>query len=402
VQKPKFDLSSVKDLDMGALIKQSYEAEFGKADVDAKAEDGDESGQPQSGSDDGDADQTDELDQNFIDAVGRGLEAANDDDSLEKVMQSVQEEVQAYEAEKAAQEEAAQLEEAQEGSDEGEQQAQAGQGAGSGDPEPVKPIAMPADSRLSGVASQLMRVLIGAMQDKRVRPMKFTTSGSSVAASKLWRLKKLGDTNVFKMQTKVSGINAAVKILLDRSGSMEEVIVDATKAALVCSQAFARISTVLASIDLFPSVEFASRYFDLYGKTPEQIAVMHPELCATETLQAFGQSVRQVAAKCDQVYATGGTPMADAIQRAVPDLLKQRTQKHYLFVIADGAPDNWVTTVAQIRAAEAKGVVVVGIGLGEGCNMQALIPNSVHIKDVAELPDALEMMFRTQVLQAAA
>jgi Mg-chelatase subunit ChlD len=113
------------------------------------------------------------------------------------------------------------------------------------------------------------------------------------------------------------------------------------------------------------------------------------------TLQAFGQSARQVVKRVSEVDAEGGTPLAEALHEAIPRLLAQRVKKRFAFLITDGIPNNKVAALAEIEKAEAMGVEFVGIGIGEyGVAIEGLTPFSVCINEASELPDAFEKLFR--------
>jgi uncharacterized protein YegL len=156
---------------------------------------------------------------------------------------------------------------------------------------------------------------------------------------------------------------------------MGPCIVDAAKAALACTQALERISKVKTSIEMFPG--FAG------------------DVDNTVTLQAFGQSARQVVKRVSEVDAEGGTPLAEALHEAIPRLLAQRVKKRFAFLITDGIPNNKVAALAEIEKAEAMGVEFVGIGIGEyGVAIEGLTPFSVCINEASELPDAFEKLFR--------
>jgi Mg-chelatase subunit ChlD len=188
----------------------------------------------------------------------------------------------------------------------------------------------------------------------------------------------MGDTNVFRVTASVGGIDAAATILLDRSASMDTCIIEAAVAALSCSQALERISKVKTSIEMFPGHDGT---------------VDH-----TVTLQAFGQSARQVARRVNDVDAGGGTPLAEALQEVIPRLLAQRVKKRIVFLVTDGIPNDRERALKEIAEAEKSGVEFVGIGIGEyGKAIEMITPYSVCINDASELPDAFEKLFRGNI-----
>jgi Mg-chelatase subunit ChlD len=327
------ELESAKDADMGKLLAMAYEQKFGKPDVDD---------QPSAVSTDL-TPSTEELTQLVEQAMNQALEAGK---PLESALDLIEEAMEVAVV------------------------AQAGSGRARD-----KRVPSQASPNLSGSVSRLARVFRLLLQDKRRRTVKLAPAGGQVASSRVWRLKAMGDTSVFKISTSVSGIETAATILLDRSGSMYDCIVEAASAAVSCAHALERISKVHTSIEMFPGTEHN-----------------------TVTLQAFGQSIRQVMQRVNEVYADGGTPLAEALSEALPKLLSQRVKRRVVILITDGIPDDHEAALVEIATANSMGVDFVGIGIGEyGKAIESLVPASVCISDATELPDAFESLFRGSV-----
>lgn len=230
----------------------------------------------------------------------------------------------------------------------------------------------PLDIRLDGVQSRLVRVLLRELQDRRRRPAKYAQAGGQVAVNRFWRLGKLGDTKVFRVRKSTNGVDAAVKLLLDRSGSMEDQIETAAKVTLAFSLAMQRIGNVTTSVAMFPGTD-----------------------AVTESLQSFGEPAQQAARRSEAIEATGSTPTGQAVVAELPSLLAQRKEKHVLVVITDDGPDDPQILALALAEAEKNGVEVIGVGIG--CDIRAYIANSVSVSSVDQLPDALEALFRSKV-----
>jgi Mg-chelatase subunit ChlD len=337
--------------DLGSLLAHAYELKYGKPDIDAPGLA--KTAQATTATDD------------FTQMVATALEqAADDGESLEKALELIEVALEAVAA--------------PEQGESGEKESQPLVLAAGGGNATGTAISLDMSARLNGSVSRLVRIFTKELQDKRRRKVKLATAGGQVASNRVWRLKSMGDTNVFKVTASVVGIDAAVTILLDRSGSMDTCIIEAAVAALSCSQALERISKVKTSIEMFPGHEGT--------------------LDNTVTLQAFGQSARQVARRVNDVDAGGGTPLAEALQQVMPRLLAQRVKKRIAFLVTDGIPNNLVMALEEIGKAEAQGVEFVGIGIGEyGKAIEGLTPFSVCINEASELPDAFEKLFRGNI-----
>jgi cobalamin biosynthesis protein CobT len=333
--KQKLDLSSAAGEDMGSLLKQAYAEKFGEPDVDKGG------------------------------ATAPSQTTTATDDLTSMVAQAL----------KNASQNGAALEEAM---DEVEQSVACTSMSGGSEKSSGTARTHASSANLNGAVSRLVRIFTKELQDKRKRNVKIAPAGGRIASNRIWRLNAVGDTNVFRLDTATCGIDAAVTVMLDRSGSMDMCIVEAAAAALACSQALERISKVRTSIEMFPGQ---------YGEPGN-----------TVTLQSFGQSARQVVRKASEVNAEGGTPLTEALQDAIPKLMAQRVKKRIVFIVTDGVPNNVVTAKEEMARAQALGVEFVGIGIGEyGKAIEGLMPCSVVVNAASELPDAFEKLFRGAV-----
>jgi cobaltochelatase CobT len=233
---------------------------------------------------------------------------------------------------------------------------------------------------LPGVAGKLVTVLLRALQALRRRPFLFSAAGARIATSRLWRLKQLGDTRIFRKKAGEIGIDAAIAVLLDRSASMKrhgfEQAVELTQAFLLALQ---RINGVRTSLDIFPGTHTAS-----------------------EEVLAFGQNVAASRERLAAVEPGGGTPMGSAIAHRLRLLLGIHAERKLMVVITDGRPDDPQLALAQavIAQAGAAGVQVIGVGIG--VEIGHLFPASVSVGSVTDLPDALAALFRDELAQRLA
>src|SRR5690606_4755431 len=90
---------------------------------------------------------------------------------------------------------------------------------------------------------------------------------------------------------------------------------------------------------------------------------------------------------------TGSTPMAEGIQWAARQLVTRKEERKILIVATDGAPDNVVSAMAQIAAAEAMGIEVHGLGILHA-GVTSLFKKSVVISSIEELPHSMVNMVR--------
>jgi cobaltochelatase CobT len=160
-------------------------------------------------------------------------------------------------------------------------------------------------------------VLLRELQDVKRRPFIRAASGPKVSVTQVWRLKRLGDVRVFKKRVAASGIDAAVAILLDRSGSMRdngfETAVEVVHAFILALQ---RISGVKTSLDVFPGA-----------------------VAESEQVLEFKQNLNAVTKHLRSIEPDGGTPTGTAMATRLARLIETRAEKKIMVVVTDGMPE---------------------------------------------------------------
>lgn len=233
---------------------------------------------------------------------------------------------------------------------------------------------------LDAIPARLVTVLLRELQDVKRRPFIRAASGPKVAVAQVWRLKRLGDVRVFKKRVAASGIDAAVSILLDRSGSMRdngfETAVEVVHAFILALQ---RISGVKTSLDVFPGA-FAE----------------------SEQVLEFKQNLNAVTKHLRGIEPDGGTPTGTAMATRLARLVDARAEKKVMVVVTDGMPEFGQLPIVRAVMARAalEGVDVIGIGIG--IEVQHLFPMSINVSDVGKLPDALTELFQSDFAQRLA
>jgi hypothetical protein len=148
---------------------------------------------------------------------------------------------------------------------------------------------------------------------------------------------------IFLRKTEGIDLNAAVSILIDRSGSMCSTIALAAEAALATMLAF-DVPGIQTQVSVFPMV---------CGRD-EGVAV----------LKGWQERPRHLAGRVAALNAEGGTPMSEAILWALADILRRQESFRVLMVVTDGAPNNTVSARRVIALARSQGIAVLGLGIG--------------------------------------
>lgn len=233
-------------------------------------------------------------------------------------------------------------------------------------------------SQQSALEARITSALLQVLQSETTKRSKAATAGARIDPRKLWRVKAVGDLRVFRSSQQRIGRETAVQVLLDTSGSMNQSMDFARKVALATTRALSRMSGIKVAASIFPG--------------------FRGDHCST--LLPFNGSIIQAQRLFAGIEAGGGTPLAEALMSIRPALLDQQVHRRVVMVITDGQPGNVALALRAIADLEDAGVEICGIGIG--IDIRKVLPWSVHITDVNELPKAITQLFREIVQLKAA
>ena len=171
---------------------------------------------------------------------------------------------------------------------------------------------------------------------------------------------------IFRKADEVPGIDTAIHILLDRSGSMSKEIDLACQACYALASALAAISGVNLAVTAFPS--------DCSGDTGSTV---FPLLRHGERLtDRFELGVE------------GMTPLAESLWWVTKELIKQKEQRKIILIISDGLPDDPQAAFKTLTAIRALGIEVAGIAI-DSWHLANLLNAQENITDINELAPAM-------------
>ena len=215
------------------------------------------------------------------------------------------------------------------------------------------------------VSNQLRMKLIRELNAMSIARTSHHERGSRLDTRRLHRVFTERKPRVFQRRAPAKHPDMDVFVLVDGSGSMRLGQRDqlACQAAYVAALAFEPIRGVNVAVGVFPDWEI----FTQLGEAPR--------------VERF----RPVSSgEC--------TPLPDAMQWGAQALFAGSGRRKLMLVLCDGAThDHGVT-----RELEASGIEVRGIGIQ--CPMDHIIPQSVTIQDVNELPNAVLTVIRKDLL----
>ena len=179
---------------------------------------------------------------------------------------------------------------------------------------------------------------------------------------------------VFLRREEVPGVNTAVHILLDISGSMYRRIHLATSACYAVASALSGIPGINVGVTAFPAT------------TPNDI----PGVCP---LVRHGQ---RVGTGFD-VPATGSTPLAEALWWIAKTMLSLKENRKILLLITDGQPDNSQKTLEALQMLQNIGIEVMGIAI-QSPELARLLPIQTNIDNMNDLAGAMFNMLGSSLI----
>jgi Mg-chelatase subunit ChlD len=163
------------------------------------------------------------------------------------------------------------------------------------------------------------------------------------------------DDRLFQRREDIDGIDSAVMLAIDASGSM------ATRMNPTCSAAWALWDALTSA-----GVKVGACSFD----------------GATSSLWPIGAARPAVRSALERLMPCGGTDDATALQFALDCLLVRPEARRVIFILSDG--DGRPKAAAKIcESAQRLGVTVIGVGIEH--DVSHVYPNAVRVDDVADL-----------------
>ena len=234
---------------------------------------------------------------------------------------------------------------------------------------------LPAEQKLQAlqVSIALRTRLQGFLQAQSYRRCIIGRRGK-LHTSSLHRL-QVGNTRVFHKESQQQGINTAVHILLDVSGSMAGAPINlANQACFAVAKALGHIRGVNPAVTAFPATAGTNSVF---------------------SIMRHGQAVSDLL----DIRASGGTPLAEALWWVLQTMLPLKEQRKMIVVITDGMPDNPLAANNAIGMAQKLGFEVYGIGIRNE-HIAFLLPHTSRVvNDLPDLAPAIFAMLQTGLLK---
>jgi cobalamin biosynthesis protein CobT len=179
-----------------------------------------------------------------------------------------------------------------------------------------------------------------------------------------------GQSNVFRRSSRTKGLNTAVHVLVDVSGSMNDKINLASQSTYSICEALSKVAGISVAATAFP------------GRPPNN----DDPLCARDSTVAPILKQGEKIHNRFKLTVGGLTPLAEAICWTLREMSILKESRKIIVVITDGSPDSETNAIEAIKMARRAGFEIYGLGLGSDAITTILPGRSAVLYNMAELP----------------
>ncbi|UQZ90621.1 hypothetical protein C4J81_15960 [Deltaproteobacteria bacterium Smac51] len=183
----------------------------------------------------------------------------------------------------------------------------------------------------------------------------------------------VNDSKLFRRSGLRIGLDSAVHLLIDASGSMggQMTFVSATAYSL-CS-ALSKVPGLSLGATVFP------------GRPTRRYKERELSWETVSPILSHGQTLHHKF----QLTAEGSTPMGEAVWWALQEMSPLKQNRKIILILTDGEPDYIDNTKTAIAEATRLGFEVYGLGLDSNDIKKLLPGRSAVIRQLADLPQAM-------------
>jgi len=193
----------------------------------------------------------------------------------------------------------------------------------------------------------------------------------------------VADARVFRRSGQRVGINTAVHILLDCSGSMRRRIKLTTQVCHAVTTALDAIDGINVAVTAFPAGTPTDG-----GNENDQSPTVCPILRHGERMHPnIG------------VNATGCTPLGEALWWTLQQIVPLPEPRKLVLILTDGDPDSFNLALDAIEEGRRFGVEIYGLGITSEAITKLLPDHSRTISDLSELAPAMFGMLRGALIK---
>jgi len=225
-------------------------------------------------------------------------------------------------------------------------------------------------------ASMALRTRLQGLLQTKVLSRASSGRRGRLDTGQLHRL-AVSDPRVFRVKAERVGIDTAVHILLDCSGSMVRRIRLACQACYAVASAL-DASKINVAVTAFPSSQLPSGSYSTVAP-----------------IIAHGQKVHIGL----DLTPAGGTPMGEALWWVMQNMLPLSERRKLILIVTDGEPDSLECANQAIAQGVIAGFEIYGIGItSPGINM-LLSGRSVVVNSMTDLAPAMFALLENAILR---
>ena len=224
-------------------------------------------------------------------------------------------------------------------------------------------------------ASTALRSRLGGLLQTKVLARAAGGRRGSLDTGQLHRL-AVSDPRVFRIKAERVGIDTAVHILLDCSGSMVRRIHLACQACYAVASAL-EASRINIAVTAFPGTQ-----------TPDG---------SYSTIAPVIRHGQKVTPNLD-LSPAGGTPMGEALWWVMQEMLPLVEKRKLVLIVTDGDPDSVDCATQAIEQGLMAGFEIYGIGITSQAIMGLLPGRSVVVNAMPELAPAMFTLLENAIL----
>ncbi|MDR2460921.1 MAG: VWA domain-containing protein [Deltaproteobacteria bacterium] len=191
----------------------------------------------------------------------------------------------------------------------------------------------------------------------------------------------VGQAKVFRKPVARIGLDTALHLLVDISGSMRETIHLASLATFSLCEALYGFPGINVAATAFPGMPIwvpSQKYLNTFTVAP---------------ILTHGDRMH----KRFKMIATGNTPLGEAIWWVVQQMSQLDESRKIILVVTDGEPDSEENSHAAISEAIRLGIELYGIGLGHEAIKRLLPGNSFTLFNLSDLPRKLFKLLENSI-----
>ncbi len=224
-------------------------------------------------------------------------------------------------------------------------------------------------------ACNALRTRLGGLLQTKVLARAAGGRRGRLDTGQLHRL-AVSDPRVFRIKAERVGIDTAVHILLDCSGSMVRRIHLACQACYAVASAL-EASRINIAVTAFPGTQ-----------TPDG---------SYSTIAPVIRHGQKVSPNLD-LSPAGGTPMGEALWWVMQEMLPLAEKRKLVLIVTDGDPDSVDCAIQAIEQGMRAGFEIYGIGITSQAIMGLLPGRSVVVNAMPELAPAMFTLLENAIL----